>query len=44
MASNAVTKLSDNRLIIMDLDENRFEIRDVNALTMKEKRKLDLFL
>ena len=44
MASNAVTKLSDDRLIISDLDENRFEIRDVNALTMKERRKLDLFL
>lgn len=44
MASNAVTKLSDDRLIITDLDENRFEVRDVAALTMKEKRKLDLFL
>ena len=44
MASNAVTKLSDERLLISDLDENRFEVRDVNALTMKEKRKLDLFL
>ena len=44
MASNAVTKLSDTRLIISDVDENRFEIRDVNALTQKEKRKLDLFL
>lgn len=44
LASNAVTKLSDDRLIIMDLDENRFEIRDVNKLTMKEKRKLDMFL
>ena len=44
MASNAVTKLSDSRLIITDLDENRFEIRDVNALTQKERRKLDLFL
>ncbi len=44
MASNAVTKLSDDRLVITDLDENRFEIRDVNALTMKERRKLDLFL
>ncbi|MBQ9865789.1 MAG: DUF1854 domain-containing protein [Lachnospiraceae bacterium] len=44
MASNAVTKLSDERLIIADLDENRFEIRDVNALTMKERRKLDMFL
>ena len=44
MASNAVTKLSDDRLIISDLDENRFEIRDVNELTMKERRKLDMFL
>ena len=44
MASNAVTKLSDERLVITDLDENRFEVRDVNALTMKEKRRLDLFL
>ena len=44
MASTAVTKLSDSRLIITDLDENRFEIRDVNAFTQKERRKLDLFL
>ncbi|MBR5421143.1 MAG: DUF1854 domain-containing protein [Lachnospiraceae bacterium] len=44
MASNAVTRLSDERLIISDLDENRFEIRDVNALTQKERRRLDLFL
>ncbi len=44
MGSNAVTKLSDTRLIIMDIDENRFEIRDVEALSQKEKRMLDLFL
>ena len=44
MGSNAVTKLSDRRLIITDLDENRFEIKDVFALTQKEQRKLDLFL
>ena len=44
MGSNAVTKLSDTRLIIMDVDENRFEIPDVEALTRKERRKLDLFL
>ncbi|MBP5700998.1 MAG: DUF1854 domain-containing protein, partial [Lachnospiraceae bacterium] len=29
MGSNAVSKLSDTRLIIADVDENRFEIRDV---------------
>ncbi|MCR5251659.1 MAG: DUF1854 domain-containing protein [Lachnospiraceae bacterium] len=44
MANNAVTKLSEDRLIISDLDENRFEIRDVNALSQKERRRLDLFL
>jgi len=44
MGSNAVIKLSDTRLIIMDVDENRFEIRDVEELTQKEKRMLDLFL
>ncbi len=44
MGSNAVAHLSDTRLLITDLDENRFEIRDVNELTMKEQRKLDLFL
>ena len=44
MGSNAVTKLSDTRLIISDVDENRFEIRDVEELTQKERRMLDLFL
>lgn len=44
MGSNAVTKLSDSRLLINDVDENRFEIRDVEQLTQKEKRMLDLFL
>jgi len=44
MGGNAVSKLSDNRLLITDLDGNRFEIADVLALTVKEQRKLDLFL
>lgn len=44
MGSNAVVRLSDSRLLITDLDENRFEIRDIFALTQKEQRKLDLFL
>ncbi|MCQ2526839.1 MAG: DUF1854 domain-containing protein [Lachnospiraceae bacterium] len=44
MGSNAVAKLSDNRLLITDLDGNRFEVADVQALTVKEQRKLDLFL
>ncbi len=44
MGSNAVSKLSDTRLIIQDVDENRFEIRDVEQLTQKERRMLDMFL
>lgn len=44
MGGNAVAKIADNRLIITDLDGNRFEIKDVLALTVKEQRKLDLFL
>ena len=42
--TSAVTRLSEKRLLITDLDENRFEIPDVFALTQKEQRKLDLFL
>ncbi len=42
-ASGAVTK-NNNRIIIKDTDENRFEIEDVNTLTTKEFKKLDLFL
>ena len=44
MGGSAVAKLTDTRLIITDLDENRFEIKDVTKLTGKEQRKLDLFL
>lgn len=44
MGGNAVVRLTDSRLLITDLDENRFEIPDVFKLTPKEQRKLDLFL
>lgn len=44
MGGNAVVRLTDSRLLITDLDENRFEIPDVFELTQKEQRKLDLFL
>ncbi len=44
MGGNAVIHLSDTRILIMDIDENRFEIPDVNRLTVAERRKLDLFL
>ena len=44
MGGNAVVRLTDTRLLITDLDENRFEIPDVLQLSQKEQRKLDLFL
>lgn len=44
MSSNAIVHLSDTRIIISDIDENRFEIPDVSKLTIKEQKKLDLFL
>ena len=44
MGGNSVIHLSDTRILIMDIDENRFEIPDINALTANERKKLDLFL
>lgn len=44
MGGGSVVNLSDTRLMITDLDGNRFEIPDVNQLTSKELKKLDLFL
>ena len=44
MGGYAVVRLTDTRLLITDLDENRFEIPDVLQLSQKEQRKLDLFL
>lgn len=44
MGGSSVVNLSDTRLMITDLDGNRFEIPDVTGLTTQELRKLDLFL
>lgn len=44
MGGNAVVHLSDVRILISDIDENRFEIPDVTKLSMKEQKRLDLFL
>lgn len=44
MGGNSVIHLSDSRILIMDIDENRFEIPDINRLTPAERKKLDLFL
>lgn len=44
MGGNAVVHLSETRILIMDIDENRFEIPDIMQLTAGERKKLDLFL
>lgn len=44
MGGHAVVHLSETRILISDIDENRFEIPDVTKLTVKELKKLDLFL
>ncbi len=44
MGGNGIVHLSDTRILIIDIDENRFEIPDIDRLTMKERKKLDLFL
>ena len=41
---NGVVKLSQTRLIINDVDGNRFELPDVTALSSKELRMIDLYI
>lgn len=41
---NSFIKLTETRIIIEDLENNRFEIPDLNKLSMKERKKLDIFL
>lgn len=44
MGGGSVVSLTDTRLLITDLDGNRFEIPDVNKLSSLELKKLDLFI
>lgn len=44
MGRGSVVNLSDTRLMITDLDKNRFEIPNIEKLTAAELKKLDLFL
>lgn len=44
MNSGAVVHLSETRIIITDLDGNRYEIADLNRLTALELKKLDVLL
>ncbi len=44
MSGNAVISLSDSRLMITDIDGNRYEIPDFYKLGVMERKKLDLFI
>lgn len=44
MSGDAVIHLSDSRLLVTDIDGNRYEIPDFYALGVMERKKLDLFI
>lgn len=44
MNSGSVVPITETRIIITDLDGNRYEIPDIRKLTSSELKKLDLFL
>ncbi len=44
MNGNVVVSLTDSRLLITDIDSNRYEIPDLYQLSVIERKKLDLFI
>ena len=44
MSGDAVIHLSDSRLLVTDIDGNRYEIPDFSQLGVMERKKLDLFI
>ena len=44
MSGDAVIHLSDSRLLVTDIDGNRYEIPDFYQLSVMERKKLDLFI
>ncbi|MCI9335928.1 MAG: DUF1854 domain-containing protein [Lachnospiraceae bacterium] len=44
MSGDAVIHLSDSRLLVTDIDGNRYEIPDFYQLGVMERKKLDLFM
>ena len=44
ISGDAVVTLGDSRLLVTDIDGNRYEIPDFNRLSVTEKKKLDLFI
>ena len=41
---NPITRLGEDKLLVNDLDGNRYGIRDIRKLTRKEIKRIDLFL
>ena len=44
MSGDAVVSLSESRLMVTDIDGNRYEIPDFYKLSITERKKLDLFI
>ncbi len=44
MSNDAVATLGESRLLVTDIDGNRYEIPDFYALTVQERKRLDLFM
>ncbi len=44
MSGDAVIHLSDSRLLVTDIDGNRYEIPDFYQLSVLERKRLDLFI
>ena len=44
MSGNAVVSLSDSRLMVTDIDGNRYDIPDFYQLSIMDRKKLDLFI
>ena len=43
-SGDAVTRLSDKRIIFTDIDGNRYEIEDLDKLSAIETKRIDVFL
>lgn len=41
---DSVARLSDNRVIFTDVNGNRFEVRDLSALSAAELKKIDVYI
>ncbi|MHB1452466.1 MAG: DUF1854 domain-containing protein [Saccharofermentanales bacterium] len=41
---NPIFRIGDRKLLVNDLDSNRYEIEDLNRLSRKETKMIDLFL